>query len=350
MSDSNKDESIPKPPIHSRLNDPEYLEQYNSALNEFVSKSQKIIEYKKEKAFEMAKVYANKPQFQLAILEFRKRWHLEVCPFNEGVHPVFQWHSDKITESIPGKQLTEEDLDKIWEDLEATLIKPFGLNKEHDSGLVIAAVTWGVTPENLENHWEEISFPIAKDFTPGSQFFIEDSYTRIGNHLVIVLLIELLERRGLDRTKLPRSVQFRIEEAQILAGTDNMSLKQIILVLERISTPNPNEDLVKRLELYLKIEPDTSLADIERTWPQIELRRAELWGTRPKRPKNWKNYDRDMELYNLFQKYKDYGKVIKIYDQRHPGEFFLSEGYITPSDFDKARQIIKRTKRRVTEK
>lgn len=109
-----------------------------------------------------------------------------------------------------------------------------------------------------------------------------------------------------------------------------------------------NEKL-KKMELFVQIEPHTKLADIQEYWSQI-VEEQKRFPNFSGKNKAWEDFERDLEVYNLYKKLKGSGSKRNTSNSALDKEIFyeISKKYpkITITNI---RTIVSRTRKRLGE-
>ncbi|GAG88550.1 unnamed protein product [marine sediment metagenome] len=171
------------------------------------------------------------------------------------------------------------------------------MDELHDYGLVVAAVCFGLTPENILDHWEKIGITVAQEISPGVTVVYKreslEARRRIGTLAVIIYLFERLRDLGIGISSLPDPVKEWVKFSITTLRIKPSSVPSFIEKYECLPNDKPNDGI----KLYLEITPETTKDDIIRTWPQIEWHQYKLWGKQRNKPRIWRNYERDLFLW-----------------------------------------------------
>jgi hypothetical protein len=331
-----------------------YSEQFERVLENMLQSG--IAEYKIAKTYERAKLLSVNLGFQQAIHEFRERWNME--PFSPSNYPSPSTWSESIIRSA-GLASTNQDklYEKLDSEMKVKLCDPFGLELIHDRGLLLVAICFGLTPENILNHWDKLELTAVIDTSPGVTLFVDNSalHTReaLMDWLLTIYLARQLGKMGFNLGVLPESLKTRLtrilEKLVVNSkSVDPDKIPQIVEMLESKAQLHTGDDH----QLSIRIGADTTLADVQRTWPQVERRQLEIFGPeKPRRRKAWKTYERDIEFQRLYDELDDYGEVVREYDRRHPDTRLVSDNNYTKirdDVLDLVRQAVKRTRDRMT--
>ncbi len=269
-------------------------EAYWKAFHEMLEKSSEIVEWKVSRTLEEAKALSVNEDFQKAVAEIRQRYGIEPRIQSKLVDPgaVIHEYTSHLDEA--GREKLENDL--------SALAKRFDLAwavEGEDYGLVVGALCYGLTPEILTCHWEEIRYSMAKTRTPGVKLMLDAGQNlkeKLADQIVISYLFFLLRQNGIS-VSLPEPIQEIVREALGRIGRVGLSAERaaeaISSIQEKYLTP----------ELYIRVVRNTTLEDIKRTWPQVEMRKVEwLRGdggkrTSPRRGRTWRTYERDIYVW-----------------------------------------------------
>jgi len=196
-------------------------------------------------------------------------------------------------------EYSKQDWKKFRTDMRSSLFEPFALDEQYDYGLVVAAVCFGITYENLVENWEEIRYTAAIEASPGTSLMLinhdREARNKLGALLTIAFLADLLLGEGYEPKKIPEPIREWIRFAlEKLKADDGGALnpKRAPWAIKTLGG-GPHEHARVKPQLYLKIDADTTKKDVERTWPQVELRKIELYGPPPAQKRTWRTYARD---------------------------------------------------------
>jgi hypothetical protein len=269
-------------------------EAYWKAFHEMLEKSSEIVEWKVSRTLEEAKALSVNEDFQQAVAEIRQRYGIEPRIQSKLVDPGAVLHEYTSHLDEAGREKLENDL--------SALAKRFDLawsNEGEDYGLIVGALCYGLTPEILTGHWEEIRYSMARTRTPGVKLMLDTGQNlkeKLADQIVISYLIMLLRENGIP-VSLPEPIREIVREALSRVGRIGLSAERaaeaISSIQEKFLTP----------ELYIRVVRNTTLEDIKRTWPQVEMRKVEwLRGeggrrTSPRRGRTWRTYERDIYVW-----------------------------------------------------
>jgi hypothetical protein len=273
--------------MEESLDRPQWLKEYNEALNKLLN-SPEIIEWKTTRALEAAKILSVNQEFQTNIQHLRKKYRIQ-----NGIG------KGEILAGVALEQYTshldDQDYQQLIKDLQG-LAKTFELDWEgEDEGLIVAAVCYGVTPENILSHWESMKLLIAKTRISGVRLFV-DSHIRLKEKLIYMTIVshlctQLLRCGG--KINLPDPLEIVFEALKSVGKIDTKERAEAML--QKI------KDVKLAPDLYLKISRNTTIKDVQRTWPQVELRQAEIFGKdTPKKAatrRQWRTYSRDIFIW-----------------------------------------------------
>lgn len=273
--------------------DSEATAEYLKVLQNLYGNTE-IVSWKLTRSLEQAKALSIDSKFHNAIYKIRKRYNISP-QLKEGAFDPYIL-LDKRT-----SHLSDEDRELLNKDL-GDLAKRFDLdwdkeNESDDFGLIVVALCYGLTPDNILNHWDEMKHTIAKTRTPGIRV-ISDSGHRLKQYLTSLLVIAYTFRQLWDlgiKVELPKPILDMVVTAMKLFGKVNKPevALRVIESIQKAEFP---------VELHLRIERSTTLEDIRRTWPQIELRKIEYLKKEEKhkskkRKRIWRTYTRDIFIW-----------------------------------------------------
>jgi Protein kinase domain len=188
---------------------------------------------------------------------------------------------------------------------ENIMVRPDGLadkfdlrwfDEGEDYGLIVGALCYGLTPDNLIEHWDEIKYSMSKTRTPGAKLFL-DHGQRIKDSLSAMVAISFLFLRlhevGFYLQDLPEPVREIVMEALKTVGHAGDNAETATRAIEKF------RDIYIDPDLFIKITSETSLEDIKRTWPQVEMRKKEWLTNKKSKPfptptRVWRTYGRDI--------------------------------------------------------
>jgi hypothetical protein len=343
--------SIPKEDI-------DYWLAYDKAFNNLLNDNE-IPNFKIKRTLEKAKRLSVNAQFQDAVQQIRERWNITPHLYKES----WLYPDTILREWAFAHTPSNDEWQALQTDLKTHLAIPFNLDWQYDYALIVAAVCLGLTTENLSVNWEKIWAVAVQESTPGVSLVTRTDERRkvLGAALTIAYLAKMIHDMGFSLGGLPEPirewVQFALECCRV--GSESLDIAKAPLVMKALKT-GPRQPPDAELELYIRIRHDTTKADVIRTWPQVELRKVEMWGkkasvSKNKRIRQWKTFQRDVELTDLYEELADYDEVIYEYERRHPQELvpsYTDSGRPLISDDvrDLVRQAVKRVRDRVTRK
>jgi hypothetical protein len=257
-----------------------------------------IREYKIQRALEKAKLLSVNSEFQAGVEKIREKWGI-----NPSLPTDFEdlYPDVVIKHRVFGAEPNENELKELLTDLKK-LCESCGMDWRFDFGLIVTSICFGLTAEDILNNWEEISFTAAKEASPGVEVVLfrkgAEDIKKMGVFLTIAYLGNLLSDSDVNLNTLPVSIRewlnFSIECTRIDEGFINPSLIPN-LIKEMKACPKDEPD--GEVEIYLRIRPETVKADVDRTWPQVEMAKLEFWGETPARGRIWINYERDIFIW-----------------------------------------------------
>ncbi len=270
----------------SNLSNENWQKEYGEALNNLIN-AKEIVEWKMTRALEEAKLISIDTEFQRRIRIMQERWKVTPRITTKDLDP----------QTVLGERtshLTEEEYNLLVKELEV-LANDFDLDwKGEDEGLVVAALCYGLTPNNILNHWEGMKFIVARTRRPGVELVV-DYHFRLKEKMYFMIIIAYLF------TKLYQH-GVKIDIPVVLRDILIDALKSI----GKIETKERAEEIFDRVRdknftpaLFIKLTKGTTLQDIKRTWPQVELRKAEIFKeiSRSGKRRIWRTYARDIYVW-----------------------------------------------------
>ncbi len=317
-----------------------------------------VAEYR-EKAIKLKAVKLSMSRhFQNVLKELREKWKIE---------SNFQYEPSELSwikpESVLRNLAIKRDLsDREWHQLQGNLksrlfTEHFDLIWPQDYGLVVAALCFGLTPDDILSSWQTIWLLARQESDLSSDVFIriDDSEKFAAALLSLAYLAEnpfaifgnpesLDEDAQANTKNLPPNVLAWVDFATDFARKVVASVSGADEAIE-LMRALPDDPSVSQPELWLRIHPATQLPDIERSWEIVELKKFLLWGEEHRDgnriSRTWK---RDYELYTLYQELHDYPQVVKEYDRLHPNNRInKDQDYdpIHPDTLDMVKKAIK---------
>lgn len=272
----------------------EDISDYAAALRALTNKGVEIADWKITRGLEEAKLLSVNSEFQRAVAEIRKRWNI--------IPKVREGYIDALAElNEYASHLSDEERKSLYEDLRVLATK-FNLewsdeDEAEDQGLIVAAVCYGLTPDTILNHWDKIKYTIAKSRTPGIRV-MRDTHShikeKIADMTVIAYLFLRLRNLGV-KVELPEPIRGLVMTALKSIGKVDTAEKAVKIIQQIQEAELP-------IDLSIRIEQDTTLEDIKRTWPQVELRKIEFLKGRGRkkarfRKRVWRTYSRDIFIW-----------------------------------------------------
>lgn len=197
--------------------------------------------------------------------------------------------------------MSESDRELLEKDLEE-LAHKFDLDwtdEGEDYGLIVGAVCYRLTPYNLIHHWDEIKYSVSKTRTPGVRIFLNHHRDTIENSkqsIVISYLFLKLKDAGIE-LNLTAPIKKIILEALTRLGKLGETAERATQAIEHLQKAYIPPDVL------IRIDRNTTIEDIRRTWPQIEMGKAEwLHGEGKRRSKKsrnriWRTFERDVFIW-----------------------------------------------------
>lgn len=273
---------------------PQSYEHYLTSLNHLMAKGPEIVGWKVTRTLEEAKRLSINAEFQEALATIRERYRISSKRQGKLIDAfaVLNRYAD---------HLNEDDKKKLDSELSA-LADRFSLqwfDEGEDYGLIVGALCYGLTPDNLTKHWDEIKFSMSKTRTPGARIFLDygDNVKNTWSAMVTISFLFLrLHETGVYLNDLPEAVREIVLEALKTLGrtgaTDETAARAIEKVRGQFFDP----------KLFIRITSETTLEDVKRTWPQVEMRKSEWLRPEktkrsPKRTRVWRMYERDVYVW-----------------------------------------------------
>lgn len=145
---------------------PAAAQDYVTAFNRLFAKRNEIVDWKFTRTLEEAKRLSINAEFQKALETIRKRYQISPKRQGEVIDPQLVLGDYTV-------HVTEQDKEKLNSELSA-LADKFDLrwfDEGDDYGLIVGALCYGLTPDNLTEHWDEIKFSMSKTRTRAQGFF-----------------------------------------------------------------------------------------------------------------------------------------------------------------------------------
>lgn len=258
----------------------------------------KVVEHLTSRALEKAKRLSVDPDFHLAIEKFRKRWNMKIVPLSEELFDKVIRYDHVLVYCIFKRRPTEDEWSRLNKDLDTNIIIPFELDPDKDIGLGVAAVCFGLTRENIINQWELMKIVATQGAAPWDQIVVEDRVGRLrlyaGSVLTIAHLALMLHNNDLDLGALAPSVRRWVRHAlEFLRVDDSVINPESVPTILESNGIRPNQRTQRQNEILLRIRPETTLADIQRIWPFVEVVKLENYHEETKRTRIWRNFERD---------------------------------------------------------
>lgn len=292
--------------------------EYITAFQNFLNKTDEIVDWKHNRGLEEAKLLSINLEFHKDLNEIRKRWNIKP-QFNKDIFQpwaVLEYFTSHLSDE--DKKLLNEDLRNLGKKFNLD----WSINYETDDfGLIVAALCFGITPDIILNHWDKIKYTVASTRTPGIRVFI-DSHPHIKEKLINMTVIGYLFfelwKAGI-KIEIPASVRdVLLPVLKELGKIDAERAEKLIQTFQEAEIP---------VDLYLKIEPNTTLEDVKRTWQQVELRKVEVLQGKSKGNKSkkrrriWRTYPRDIFIWRRVNQGKiTYDNAYNEWLSTHPEE------------------------------
>ena len=173
------DEAIDQKIITTKQN--EYWRRYTPKLNS--DRYRKTVEHINSVMLEKAKRLSEKREFHSRINDFRNKWN--ICPsiqfydvFEEAIR-----QDHVLSYFVFVRKPTQEEWEELQQELETNIFEPLSLDWVKDSGLVVAAICFGLTYGNINNHWEDISIVATQGAYPWDDIIIDNQKERLQQHV-----------------------------------------------------------------------------------------------------------------------------------------------------------------------
>jgi|GEM_PF-1836293 len=271
---------------------------YLRAFEHLADKGDDIVDWKISRTLELAKRLSVNSEFQKALSEIRDRYR--VSPRRQDKLINIGVVLDEYT-----AHLSEQERKNMEQEL-SNLANRFDLkwfDEGDDYGLIVGALCYGLTPDNLTRHWDQLKFSMSKTRTPGARIFLDhqESVKQDLIGMVVISYLFLRLREAGVALSLPEPIRRVIEEALKTIGHAGDSAERAAQYINKF------KDTTFDTRVLINVELDTTLEDIKRTWPQVEMRKIE-WlfpgakkGLRT-RGRVWRNYERDIFVWRKVKK------------------------------------------------
>src|ERR1044071_2587889 len=189
----------------------EEQDAYRKAFSELMAKSDEIVEWKISRTLEEAKILSVNADFQKTIAEIRQRYGIKPRIQSNLVQPgaVLREYTAHLNEEGHGE--LEDELNDLARKFDLAWF-----DEGEDYGLIVGALCYGLTPEILTLHWDEVRYSMAGTRTPGVKLTL-DWHDRLkgklADQIVISYLFLLLKQRyGID-VEMPGPIREVIQDA-----------------------------------------------------------------------------------------------------------------------------------------
>lgn len=285
---------------------------------------------------EDAKRLSVNSRFQDDVRRLREQWHISVP---DDTLPSFD-----LEEAVRSywQNLNAQDISKLKHEMRSLLAR-YGLDQLRHWGLALGAVFFGITFNNVRDHWDKLESLAIKGAPRLLQ--TDDLMRPDRERLALLAVIKWL---WLYITQKDRSLKFPeplyriIDEAVFMENGPEVwgDLEKVGEYVQRTLSGEPVPVLLIPVNEY------TSLEDVKRTWPLIEqCRTAFMHGSLRERGE-WTTYARDVELMMLLDECANYDDAIREYHRLHPNEKLIVDGIITFDIQDLVRQAVHRARER----
>lgn len=333
-----------------------YFEEYRKILRS--QYSEQMIEYTTSQAYETAKLLSVNDLFHQRVAEIREKWDISPAVLSDIGGNRHESEID-LEFAVRGMLNSLANPDGFDFDLHRSICIPLNVNYRQYYNLLTIAIYLDLTPDNLLRHWHIMVSTVSRTVEPGATIYSLDIdeviRERYINDLTIIYLVNELSKTNYAIDKLPLKMRKKINLTWYnLRKLGRSDLDKIPELFQKIEDgiafiPKPI------YELYVRINEDTALSDIKRTWPHVQRSQFERFGAKGKgqwsRP--WGEYERDVELMSLYKELDDYSEVIREYDRRHPDKKLnIDDNYkrISPDVLSLVRKSVSRTRKIVKAK
>jgi hypothetical protein len=258
-----------------------------------------------------------------------------------------------------------EPSQRQWNALQSSLrqtlfAKRFDLRWPADYGLAVAALCFGMEPEEVHDHWK-IIWRLARPESNGNadiMVSVDDSVKVAALAIVVAYLASNPLKVVENPEELPATVDISLDmlPKEVLAwvhfglqvcramNLNPSSLTETITLLAGL----PDDAPVDRPRLFIEVMPNTTEEDLHRIWPIAAVKQLTLWGPAGKQPRLTRTWWRDHELYALFKQFGNLADVVREYDKRHPeARLNTDDNYteVDPAAIDIVRKAIRRVEK-----
>ena len=290
---------------------------YMTAFEQLAAKGDDIVDWKINRTLEEAKRLSVNSEFQMMLSEIRGRYR--ISPRRQDRFINIGVVLDEYT-----AHLSAQESKNLEQEL-SELADKFHLNwfdEGDDYGLIVGALCYGLTPDNLTTHWDQLKYSMSKTRTPGARIFLDyqDNVKEKLISMIVVSYLFLQLRKADVPISLPEPIRQVIEEALKTLGRAGETPERAAEYIKKFN------DTFFDPRVFINIELDTTLEDIKRTWPQVEMRKVE-WLLPPAkeslRPRGrvWRNYERDIFVWRKVKKHgMTYEQAYNAWLSEHPDD------------------------------
>jgi hypothetical protein len=284
---------------------------------------------------EKAKLLAVNHRYQASLTELRQRWGVEEGAAM-GVNQIQSKTVDDILVELlfKGRAVEPRQIYRLKGELKRELSDPFYfLDWREHQNLIIASFCFGLKPDDLmgERDGWVLIWLVAKQGLLQNEVVVQisDDEKMAGALLTISYLSRLLQaistpdgtslQTGQKQYDLPKPIGEWVKQAAALIndlGIDLSDPTQIPDVIDKIQG-RPTHPLMGEPRLYLRVDRATKIENLKILFPRLRFEQIRLWGDSRKENRQWREFERDVELFRLYEQYKTPQEAIRQYAQRH---------------------------------
>lgn len=268
----------------------------NKNLNDLFSRllqEEKVFLDIQETLLENAKRLSVNKEFHEDIEAWRKKWGVNSGYKDPYIHPMERpLFPESYKPALPsarviwrqrGKHLSSEERKIMFEEMKDIAHK-HSLNFEGDDfGLVTVAAFYGLMPDVVIERWDQISSTISQEMSSEVKIFIYPYINKSVEKLFLAIInyfVDKIEENGIV-LEMPTSIQKLVSKARTRGY--------------QIDSLDWDENV--KPEMLLKLSPLSSKNDISRIWPHVMFQQSRLWPDFVKKPRKWRNYERDFFIW-----------------------------------------------------